>query len=99
MMQVALKNLMLSVVLVIIVQEGYAQGGKSSFAHPISDSDSALVQRYMDSLNVIPLFSRKHQLYFDSALAIMPWKASWWQQKAMPLYKRKKYQLGALFLD
>lgn len=65
----------------------------------LSLSDSLLVKRYMDSVNVAPVYSQKRQRYLDSALMIKPWKASWWQQKAMPLYKQQKYEVGSRFLD
>ncbi len=67
--------------------------------HPLSVQDSLQLAKYVDSINTVPLFSRRHQLYYDSALAIKPWKAAWWQQKAMPLFKTKKYEVGMPFLD
>lgn len=41
----------------------------------------------------------ERQLTLDSILAIDPRNAYAWQQKAMPLFKRKKYELGMTFLD
>ena len=70
-----------------------------SYEKPISENDSILLQKYLDSANNAGLFSIKYQLYMDSALTIKPWKANWWQHKAMTLYKKKKYEAGAPYLD
>lgn len=47
----------------------------------------------------VSLFSVKHQLYLDSLIAILPKEPFFWQQKAMPLFKQKKYELGMKYLD
>jgi tetratricopeptide (TPR) repeat protein len=47
----------------------------------------------------VPTYSVKRQLYLDSALAIVPDNAQLWQQKAMPLFKQQKYEVGMPFLD
>lgn len=44
-------------------------------------------------------FHPKYQQYLDSALVYLPKDAFLWQQKAMPLFKRKKYELGMKYLD
>jgi len=67
--------------------------------HRISARDSLLMQQYRDTVNTVSLFSQKRQHYLDSLLAIEPWNAGWWQQKAMPLYKQKKYEAGMPYLD
>lgn len=41
----------------------------------------------------------EYQTYIDSALAILPKNAFLWQQKAMPFFKRKKYEVGMKYLD
>lgn len=69
------------------------------FERPISISDSIKLKRILDSLDNAPMFSLRRQRYYDSALAIKPWKAGWWQQKAMTVMKQKKYDLGMSFLD
>lgn len=71
----------------------------SFYEKTIAPADSMLVKKYIDSVNNAGVFSRKRQRYFDSALAIKPWKASWWQQKGMPLMKQGKYEAGMRFLD
>ncbi|MGU3376567.1 tetratricopeptide repeat protein [Chryseobacterium sp. M5A1_1a] len=45
------------------------------------------------------IFSVQHQQYLDSILVILPKEAFFWQQKAMPLFKQKKYELGMKYLD
>ncbi|WP_193813074.1 tetratricopeptide repeat protein [Kaistella flava (ex Peng et al. 2021)] len=47
----------------------------------------------------VSLFSIQHQLYLDSLIAILPKEPFFWQQKAMPLFKQKKYELGMKYLD
>lgn len=47
----------------------------------------------------VSLFSVQHQLYLDSLIAILPKEPFFWQQKAMPLFKQKKYELGMKYLD
>lgn len=44
-------------------------------------------------------FAPEWQLYLDSALTILPEEASFWQQKAMPLFKQRKYEVGMIYLD
>lgn len=44
-------------------------------------------------------FHTKYQQYLDSALVQLPNDAYLWQQKAMPLFKSKKYELGMKYLE
>lgn len=71
----------------------------SPYARPLKPSDSILMRRYLDTVGSVSVFSVKRQRYLDSALALAPWKAAWWQQKAMPLFKQKKYSVGLPYLD
>jgi len=41
----------------------------------------------------------KFQQYLDSALVYLPEDSFLWQQKAMPFFKRKKYEVGMEYLD
>jgi tetratricopeptide (TPR) repeat protein len=41
----------------------------------------------------------EYQAYIDSALVLLPKNAFLWQQKAMPYFKRKKYELGMQYID
>lgn len=45
------------------------------------------------------VFSTEWQIHLDKALAKDPANAYLWQQKAMPLFKQGKYELGMPFLD
>lgn len=47
----------------------------------------------------VSYYNPKYQKYLDSALAILPKDPYLWQQKAMPLFKKKQYELGFLALD
>lgn len=40
-----------------------------------------------------------YQNYLDSALVYYPNEAFLWQQKSMPLFKQKKYELGMFYLN
>lgn len=41
----------------------------------------------------------EYQTYIDSALVLLPENAFLWQQKAMPYFKRKKYEVGMQYID
>jgi len=41
----------------------------------------------------------EYQTYIDSALILLPKSAFLWQQKAMPYFKRKKYEIGMQYID
>lgn len=70
-----------------------------TFAQPYSSADSADARAYWQKANRSRLFSQQRQLYLDSALAIIPTHAYYWQQKAMPLSKQMKHELAAPYLD
>ncbi|MDF4203953.1 tetratricopeptide repeat protein [Maribacter sp. SA7] len=65
----------------------------------LSGIDSMHIREYVEKSFQSPMHSLEHQQYLDSALTIVPESAWLWQQKAMPLYKARKYQLGKPFLD
>jgi tetratricopeptide (TPR) repeat protein len=44
-------------------------------------------------------FSREWQIYLDSAIQLNPTVAYYYQQKAMPLFKQRKYEKGMPFLN
>ena len=64
----------------------------------ISAADSLKIVGYWKQANYVGLYSEERQKYLDSALLIKPDSAYFWQQKAMPLYKARKYSLGKPFL-
>ncbi|UXE68932.1 MAG: tetratricopeptide repeat protein [Chryseotalea sp. WA131a] len=65
----------------------------------ISKKDSTRLISYLEKFSNSPLFSIQRQKYLDSALTITPYDAHLWQQKAMPLFKQKKYEIGMIYLD
>jgi len=65
----------------------------------ITKQDSIKISKYFDVIDLAPLFSMKRQQYLDSVLIILPWNSQLWQQKAMPLFKQKKYELGMVYID
>lgn len=65
----------------------------------MTKKDSLRVRNFIEMAMNAPLHSREHQILLDSALTINPENAWLWQQKAMPLYKARKYSLGKPFLE
>ncbi|MFN6327303.1 MAG: tetratricopeptide repeat protein [Chitinophagales bacterium] len=61
--------------------------------------DSFDFKRFIDTIGKCSLFSIKRQNYLDSLLKIKPYEPNIWQQKAMPLFKQRKYELGMPYLD
>lgn len=64
----------------------------------INSTDSLRIIEYWKKANYSGLYSGTRQKYLDSALLIKPDSAYFWQQKAMPLYKSRKYSVGKPFL-
>ncbi|MGB3143138.1 MAG: hypothetical protein WBB24_03450 [Maribacter sp.] len=64
----------------------------------LTQKDSVRLNSFISEAFKAPLHSKEHQQMLDSALAIQPDNVWLWQQKAMPLYKARKYQLGKPFL-
>lgn len=65
----------------------------------LTHEDSVKLSIYLDSIDNSDLLSMKRQCYLDSALTIQPYNAYFWQQKAMPLFKLRKYEIGLPYLD
>jgi len=76
-----------------------AQTGNKVPERKLSHADSVKIDEYWYKANHVRLGSELRQRYLDSALAIAPWRAYFWQQKAMPLSKAMKHELAAPFLD
>lgn len=87
------------ILLVLFTLSARAYAQDHSFERPISYTDSIRLKAFIDSLDNSPMFSLRYQRFYDSALTIKPWKAGWWQQKAMLAMKMKKYDLGMSYLD
>lgn len=64
----------------------------------INLKDSLKISEYFKKAWGSGMYSVQYQTYLDSALMIKPDSAYLWQQKAMPLYKARKYSLGKPFL-
>lgn len=64
----------------------------------LNRQDSLRIVNYWEEANKAGLYSVRRQQYLDSILEIKPDSAYFWQQKAMPLYKARKYSLGKPFL-
>jgi len=70
----------------------------SSEKNKLSYFDSVKVAAYWIKAGRLAPHEQARQKYLDSALMIAPDSAFFWQQKAMPLYKARKYSLGKPFL-
>lgn len=68
-------------------------------ATKLSTEDSIRLEGYLRIVFDVPVYSVKRQVYLDSALSITPKNAYLWQQKAMPLFKMHKYEIGQPYLD
>ncbi len=89
-----------TLILTLFVSLQCSAGSSDAFQKPkLNPKDSAQVRHYMSMAFQQALFSAQRHVYLDSALAIAPWYDYAWQQKAMPLYKQRKYELGVPYLD
>ncbi len=75
-----------------------SSGSNQISAIKVSFDDSLKIADYWKAAKNAGLHSTKRQKYLDSALMIKPDSAYFWQQKAMPLYKARKYAIGKPFL-
>jgi tetratricopeptide (TPR) repeat protein len=91
----------LTLLLILITHFGCAQKQttKKETKKRFSAQDSVRLYGYLNKVGEFSLLSMKRQQYLDSALSIVPWVAELWQQKAMPLFKQKKYEIGMPYLD
>ena len=64
----------------------------------LTKEDSLKIESYVEKAYKSGLPSQNYQKYLDSVLMIKPDSAYIWQQKAMPLYKARKYSVGKPFL-
>lgn len=93
-----MKLLLHLIVAFAITNNAEAQTSKVP-SRSLSPADSAKVAGYWKKANSVRLHSQQRQMYLDSALAIAPWEAYYWQQKAMPLSKQMKHELASPYLD
>ncbi len=88
------------IIIVFVANPCCSQNGSKRIDKPkLTTQDSLKVVKFLDKGSQFSLFSMKRQKYLDSALAIVPWASNLWQQKAMPLFKQKKYEIGMRYLD
>lgn len=89
----------IAILFILTFQFGCGQKQADKSESKITTQDSIRLYKYLDKVGEFPLFAMKRQLYIDSALAIVPKASQLWQQKAMPLFKQKKYEIGMPYLD
>ncbi|WP_129535819.1 tetratricopeptide repeat protein [Chryseobacterium sp. 3008163] len=76
----------------------FAQNHDLKKQQPIN-RDSIIEQYLKNGAWQYPMFSKQWQINIDKALAILPNDPYLWEQKAMPFFKQKKYELGMIYLD
>jgi tetratricopeptide (TPR) repeat protein len=60
----------------------------------------SIEKKYLDSgAHKYSYFSDRWNLYIDSAIAITPDDDFLWEEKAMPYFKARKYEVGMQYLD
>jgi tetratricopeptide (TPR) repeat protein len=65
----------------------------------LTKEDSLKIKEHFKKAYNSGVFSQGYQKNLDSILQIKPDYAYLWQQKAMPCFKSKKYEIGTTFLD
>lgn len=68
----------------------------SEFSKKEQDS---LIEVYMRKANQFHLYSQERQAILDEGLSVDSTIAYFWQQKAMPLFKQRKYEVGMEYID
>ena len=94
-----MKKYILIIIALLFFQFSNAQVKENKIVVKKSIADSIKLNHYLDEVNKYSLFHVKRQLYLDSVLTLEPKWAQIWQQKAMPLFKMRKYELGMTYLD
>lgn len=93
----------LSVFFIVILLVGCNQQAKEisqkNENKALSIQDSIKLKTYLSKAFRQSLFSQERQHYLDSVIDISPNNAYFWQQKAMPLFKSKKYEIGMRYID
>ena len=86
--------------LLIILSACSASGQKTEPRKSILMTEEQITEKYLrNGAWRYRYFAPEYQLYLDSAIAINPNMAYLYQQKAMPLFKQGKYELGMKSLD
>lgn len=63
------------------------------------NSDTSKAAKYFNRALMMSVFSRERDRLMDSAIKYDHQEAYYWQQKAMPLLKMKKYELAMMYID
>lgn len=98
-----MKNIFILVLLLAACNDRYTPDLTLSSSENIkgiklSSEDSAKIASFWEKANRSGLHSKAGLQYWDSIVAIKPDSAYFWQQKAMLLYKARKYSVGKPFL-
>ena len=91
--------LIVSLLAIALSQQSCAQNTISEQLKQLSVQDSLRVDKYLEKTEGLPIFSPRRGLYIDSALTIVPQNSYLWQQRAMPLFKQKKYEIAMPYLE
>lgn len=65
----------------------------------LAQKDSIIDVYIKNGASKFPLYSQERQLAIDKGLEVDSTIAYFWQQKAMPLFKQQKYEIGMEFID
>ncbi|EAR00600.1 tetratricopeptide repeat protein [Maribacter sp. HTCC2170] len=98
-----MKKILLLLIVIVSCKENVKEFGfnenNATKSIKLSSQDSLRIVEFWSKANQVGLYSTMRQQYLDSILSIKPDSAYFWQQKAMPLYKARKYSLGKPFLE
>jgi len=87
----------ISLSICVILSTNIICGGQSISSEALKDS---VYNKYVkNGAYNYSYLSQEWQKYIDTAISITPDNAYLWQQKAMPYFKRQKYEVGMKYLD
>jgi tetratricopeptide (TPR) repeat protein len=73
---------------------------KKEIQKKIYSAEESVTEKYItNGAHKYSYYSPEWQLYLDSAIQLNPTVAYYYQQKAMPLFKQRKYEVGMPFLN
>jgi tetratricopeptide (TPR) repeat protein len=91
----SLRNLALALFLI----SALCCSAQKNYKKTVNATDSTRIKTLFGKAFQCELYDPERQLYLDSIIQIQPNNAYAWQQKAMPLFKQKKYEAGMKYLD
>ncbi|RYD56787.1 MAG: hypothetical protein EOP56_10360 [Sphingobacteriales bacterium] len=89
----------MSIAITVTIAFLSCSGQMSNSSKPMSYEDSVIDKYLVNGAWQHSIFSPEWGAYIDSAIALTPRNAALWQQRAMPLFKQRKYELGMKYLD